>query len=912
DAVLALPQPYRQVVLLRYLHECPPAEIAARSGAPVATVKSQLQRGLSLLRDALQGRDPRRDWRRALVTTFALDRAPAAPVAVGGLFMAVGTKWVLAAAGALLAVAAFEWQRQGTAAPAQPARETPVASVPGEASGTTRDAVADGQRTSALAEPEEPWVEVRGRCVDLRGEPLAAISASLWREGEPENAAAVAVSAADGRFTVRRSLPAEATWWWLRLRLHGEGHCTLTHDALRGTLRGKPYEVLDIGDLTLVPAIRVQGTLRDRRGEPVARAELRVWHATIESGQSLATAETLRTGADGRFGPSRGLPPGSGLIAGEACHLAGTPVAFALDAAQPLVDLALVAVDRSELPAIAGTVVDEAGTPIEGASVHVADDTATVAADGAFRVVRGDDRFGPGPFELQVWADGFEEQFFGPFALGTTGVRLTLRRPPVLTLRVRAAADQRPVETFGFVAHQLQPRGLRFQEVENWPDGTATVADLRRGEYVVSVLPDRRDLTVVTSKPFLLERDATIALELPAAVSRRLVLADAAGRPLPGIGVELLQENGTPITVDANAADLDDNKYIEPGSPLRLQRGRTGERGELLLRGPGGRPLALRLSGPGPVQTIVQPVFLDAPDTLEHRLPALVAFRGRLVPADVVQELMHADDAVRPVALAVHAGPVPRYALTGPRVAVAADGSFASELPAGRWNVTLLWGNATLPLGEVQVSAGETAPVEIPVAALRRSTVELQLCLDGAPLAFGLVECWYGPPGRAATHWMGTRQADQHGRVRLQMFPGVLTAAVRLPPEGGLGNLGVFPAEGAIVPPGTSLALRIDVHPVAVEIAVRTPSGDPAIDVPLRLLGTGVRGPDLRATDAAGIARGRGVDAGRYTVLTVPRSFGSDLTTIPRDAWFAVGTIEVRARGDGTKHEITLPREWDR
>jgi hypothetical protein len=308
------------------------------------------------------------------------------------------------------------------------------------------------------------------------------------------------------------------------------------------------------------------------------------------------------------------------------------------------------------------------------------------------------------------------------------------------------------------------------------------------------------------------------------------------------------------------------------------------------------------------VQTIVQPVFLDAPGTLEHRLPALTAFRGKLVPQDVVQELMQSDGAARGLGLAVHTGPVPRYALTGPRVAVAADGSFASEVPAGRWNVTLVCGTAAMPLGEVEVAAGETAPVEIPVASLRRSEVELQLCVDGAPLAFGSVDCTVrqGPPGSAGMHWMETRQADQHGRVRLRLFPGMLTAAVRLPSVGL-----VIPAEGAIVPPGAALALTIDVHPVAVEIAVRTPSGGPAVDVPLRLLGTGVRGSDLRASDAAGIARASHVDAGRYTVLTVPRSFGSDLTTFPRDAWFAVGTIEVRA-GAVSKHELALPREWDR
>jgi hypothetical protein len=276
----------------------------------------------------------------------------------------------------------------------------------------------------------------------------------------------------------------------------------------------------------------------------------------------------------------------------------------------------------------------------------------------------------------------------------------------------------------------------------------------------VSILPGAGDFAVVTSQPFLLDRDATIALELPAAASRRLALADAAGRPLPGIDVELLQENGTPITVDANAADLGDMTYVEPGSPLRLQRGCTGAQGELLLRGPSGRPLALRLSGPGPVQTIVQPVFLGAPATLEHRLPALAAFRGKLVPRTFVQDLMQVGAAAAsrspctPVRCRANA-------LTGRASRSAADGSFASELPAGRWNVTLVCGTAALPLGEVEVAAGDTAPLEIPVAALRRSEVELQLCLDGVPLAFGSVDCIvrHGPPGSAGTHWMDRRQA---------------------------------------------------------------------------------------------------------------------------------------------------------
>ena len=51
EALLAtLPEAQRAAIVLRYQEELTPEEIAATLGAPLATVKSQLQRGLKLLR----------------------------------------------------------------------------------------------------------------------------------------------------------------------------------------------------------------------------------------------------------------------------------------------------------------------------------------------------------------------------------------------------------------------------------------------------------------------------------------------------------------------------------------------------------------------------------------------------------------------------------------------------------------------------------------------------------------------------------------------------------------------------------------------------------------------------------------------------------------------------------------------
>jgi RNA polymerase sigma-70 factor (ECF subfamily) len=71
DALWALPEPYQGTLVLRYFEELRPAKIAQRTRVPVATVKSRLQRGLELLRVALERRDGRA-WRAAIASAFGL------------------------------------------------------------------------------------------------------------------------------------------------------------------------------------------------------------------------------------------------------------------------------------------------------------------------------------------------------------------------------------------------------------------------------------------------------------------------------------------------------------------------------------------------------------------------------------------------------------------------------------------------------------------------------------------------------------------------------------------------------------------------------------------------------------------------------------------------------------------------
>lgn len=108
-ALLALPQPYQDTLLWRYYQELSPTEIAARTGVPLATVKSRLQRGLELLRERLDGDGSRGDWRAALAIAFGLEQAPIG--AVVAVTAGVGITLMMAklAVAAALAVLVGFW-----------------------------------------------------------------------------------------------------------------------------------------------------------------------------------------------------------------------------------------------------------------------------------------------------------------------------------------------------------------------------------------------------------------------------------------------------------------------------------------------------------------------------------------------------------------------------------------------------------------------------------------------------------------------------------------------------------------------------------------------------------------------------------------------------------------------------------
>jgi RNA polymerase sigma-70 factor (ECF subfamily) len=118
DAVLALDEPYRGTLLMRFFDDLSAEAIAAARGLPVETVRTRVKRGLALLRARLAGdRDEAAravlfaqlaHFGRLRVGSVAASSATAAgALAVGGAAMSVFTKCMLAAV--VVAAAAATW-----------------------------------------------------------------------------------------------------------------------------------------------------------------------------------------------------------------------------------------------------------------------------------------------------------------------------------------------------------------------------------------------------------------------------------------------------------------------------------------------------------------------------------------------------------------------------------------------------------------------------------------------------------------------------------------------------------------------------------------------------------------------------------------------------------------------------------
>ena len=261
-AVVALREPYRSVVRLRFEDELSCEVIAQRLGRPLKTVKSQLNRALKQIRARLQepedthSRSIRGGWMFPLGTRSA-------PVKVL-VWVGVG-----AAAVGLLLLVPFERETRDRAGP-----RTELETAKSGASSLlpVKGDAPLGERTRARTEPQpgtSAIVAPRSQHVGVvrNAEGQAASGARVWaaRRGAAQDAVQVATADAEGRFR----LPSLAPDTYVTA--DGNGWLAL------GWAEAPTSSGPDDAPLTLrvhATQNRVLGTVRDEGGAPISGARI--------------------------------------------------------------------------------------------------------------------------------------------------------------------------------------------------------------------------------------------------------------------------------------------------------------------------------------------------------------------------------------------------------------------------------------------------------------------------------------------------------------------------------------------------------------------------------------------------------------------------------------------------------------
>jgi RNA polymerase sigma-70 factor (ECF subfamily) len=332
-AVVALDEPYRSVVLLRYFDALPVRDVAERLGVPVETVRTRLKRALAKLREELDASFGARDaWVGLLLPGSAPGggaaataaagtgaKAAGAAVVVGAGVVAMSVTAKIASVAALVVAAAVGWRLAWPGGAPSPTSSSLVAAGRGPARAEAAEQASRSPRADAAATTDAARLPDAAASLPPLEDPGLHLIATIARASDASPVAGAALNVrsrcvVDGRWSAEQLETAKsdgagrvelvlpeaarriARWEVVASELAPHGEWSIDESRAVG-------RQLDLGTIQLERGALVKGcVLRARDGQALAHAELRL---SLGYGGHLLLLDRARpegwSGADGSF-----------------------------------------------------------------------------------------------------------------------------------------------------------------------------------------------------------------------------------------------------------------------------------------------------------------------------------------------------------------------------------------------------------------------------------------------------------------------------------------------------------------------------------------------------------------------------------------------------------------------------------
>ncbi|HZN38493.1 MAG TPA: carboxypeptidase-like regulatory domain-containing protein, partial [Planctomycetota bacterium] len=588
------------------------------------------------------------------------------------------------------------------------------------------------------------------------------------------------------------------------------------------------------------------------------------------------------------------------------------------DAGNPVAN-ASVQVNLGAGPTITGRVVDERGQPIRDVSLEARDPkTGHVAStgtrhDGTFTMKKRVADPGGSVFLHGAHPEFEPARSERTYTWGSTDVVLTMRDAGGLAVYVRDE-DGTAITDFTVRAIKWDPNRNSSTDADvrsrgPYPSGFAAVPGIHPGSWSLLVEFPTALQRASVAMPIEKTSNDTLRVDITAhADARRTIrVVDAKNEPVAGARVQLCLQVEGPFGDETYVSPLD--RLFGPWSSVRMSRalllmeGATGADGSLVVTGPRGQPLGVRVRGPEHVPVHRGGVLLDDVTPLVITVEQGARLFGTLRPAAAFETLQRLSAEHRMELRLVSGAPnyrrLPIWFERG--LPIATDGSFDyAGLEPGEWRVELEAGNG-LRLGEVTLRRGESTRLDPDIGYLLTGTLRGTLHKNGAPVQGANFQIG----GAAGPFAHVNTTTDAAGRFEVQVGAGAYLALLYGRDRTGE-SVSWRSIERATVLVGETTEQPFHVWTGELKVVVRDEAG---VVVPkLRICATTSSGSRiwLPPTDAEGTT-GAEVNAVPLTFSVLKLAPGSQRAQ-PDSVELGTATV---VTGKPTIVELRLPAGWD-